>query len=119
MEHITLGEISLSITCIVGIISGLGFLHKHLKKWMSALLHDEFSKMDEMICDLKDKVDRVDLESSKNFLVARLTEIEHGDEPPDDIVLERFWEVYEGYAAKGGNSYIKRKIQQLEQDGKL
>jgi hypothetical protein len=51
-------------------------------------------------------------------LVRSLGDIDKGN-PMDEIEKERLWEQYEHYQKIGGNSYIKRKIEQLQNDGKL
>ena len=125
MEQITLGQVALGITFLVGLITGITFLHKQMRTGMKTLLKDEFERLDGKFKDLNAKIaeidqrlDKVDQESCKNFLVGRLAEIEKGS-PLGDVETERFWEQYQHYVESGGNSYIKRKVEQLKEDGKL
>ena len=118
MEQITLGQIALGITFIAGLIGGIGVLHRTLKGWLSKALKEQFDTINSNIAKLQERLDDVDMESTKNFLVARLSEIDRGSEL-DDIVKERMWEELEHYQKKGGNSYIHRKVEQLKEDGKL
>ena len=118
MEQITLGQIGLAITFIVGLISGISYLRNHIHQWISDSLKDQFKSIDDKIGKLQDRVDDVDMGACKNFLVARLAEVEKGNQL-DEIEKERFWEQYEHYSKIGGNSYIQRKVEQLKADGKL
>ena len=70
------------------------------------------------INNLSGKVDDVDMNSCKNFLVRFLADAEQGNEI-DEIEKERFYEVYEHYTKKGGNSYIHDKYDKLKKSGKL
>lgn len=64
------------------------------------------------------KIDQVDINATKNYLVARISEIKKG-EKLSDIQLERFIEQYDHYIKIGGNSYIKLEVEKLKSDGKL
>lgn len=118
MEQITLGQVGLALTFIVGLISGITYIRNHLKKWISESLKDQFQKVDDKIEKLQTRMDDIDIATSKNFLVARLAEVEKGL-PWDEIERERFWEQYEHYVKRGGNSYIQQKVDKLKAEGKL
>lgn len=118
MESITLGQFAGWITLVVGLIGGLSYLIKHLKKWIKTILKDQFELMDEKIESLQNHIDDIDLATCKNFLVARLAEIERGF-PLNEIEKERFWEQYEHYKKHGGNSYITSKVEELKKKGLL
>lgn len=64
------------------------------------------------------KIDEVDINATKNYLVTQIAEIERGSSL-DEISKERFFEQYEHYISKGGNSYIKHKVERLKKEGKL
>ena len=117
-EQITLGQIALAVTFIAGLIGGIGVLHKSLKGWISKSLKEQFDTINNNIERLQARLDEVDMEATKNFLVARLSEIDKGKQL-DGIVMERLWEELEHYEKQGGNSYIHRKVEQLKADGKL
>ena len=125
MEQITLGQIGLAITFIVGLISGISYIVKHVKKWVEDLkeqisdsLKDQFTLFDKKIDDLKSQMNDIDMETTKNFLVSMLSDLEKGI-VWDDIETERFWEQYEHYTAKGGNTYIKTRVDKLKEKGIL
>ena len=118
MEQITLGQIALGLTFIVGLIGSIKYLREHIHEWISGSLSDQFEAIDDKFDKLTEQIDGVDMNATKNFLVARLAEVEKGSQM-DEIERERFWEQYEHYSKIGGNSYIQRKVEQLKEDGKL
>lgn len=118
MEQITLGQIGLAVTFIVGLIGGISYIKVYVQKWINETLKDQFSSIDEKIQHLDDKMEGIDIATCKNFLVARLSEVEKGI-PMDEIEKERFWEQYEHYAKHGGNSYIKNKVEELQEKGMI
>ncbi len=118
MEEITIGQIIATITVIVGFITGVSYLIVHLKKWITILLSDQFKLLDEKIDTLHTKIDTVDMETCKNYLVTFLSNVEKGKQI-DEIERERFWEQYAHYQAIGGNSYVQRKVEQFIKEDKL
>lgn len=136
MEGITLGEVAVTLAFIVALLTGGKYLISSIKSGVSKLLKDEFEslnnklksineridgldkKIDAVDTKLDEKINNVDMESCKNFLVVRMSAIERGDKM-SEVELERFWEQYDYYCNHGGNSYIKHKVVQLERDGKL
>ena len=118
MENITIGEISLALTFMVGFFGGVGFLYKGMKNFLEKLILEQFAPFQESIDDLKKNVERVDMESCKNYLVRCLGDFEHGNKI-SDVEQERFWEEYEHYLKIGGNSYIKHRVEKLQSEKKL
>lgn len=125
MEGITLGQIGLAVAFLVSLITGIGYLKKNLKDWISQALEGRFDEVDRKITVLEGKIDDigdqirvVDKESTKNFLVRFLASVEHGNQI-DEVERLRFYEEFEHYTKIGGNSYIKEKFEKLKADGKL
>lgn len=125
MEQITVGQMVVAITLIVSIISGVTYIKRHLQNWIADSLKDQFAKVDsqfdkvdERIDHLENHMEGIDVATCKNFLVARLAEVEKGL-PWDEIEKERFWEQYEHYVKHGGNTYIKTKVEELQKKGVL
>lgn len=118
MEQITLGDIAVAVTFIVGLLTSAGYLRKHFKDWLGQTFTPQFDELKTQINGLSDRIDEVDMEACKNYLVRFLSDIEHGDRV-DEIEKERFWEQYERYIRAGGNSYIKRKVENLVKEGRL
>ena len=107
MENITIGQINGFLVYIVGLIGILTTVYKTVK-----------SGIDKGLKPINDKIDKVDINATKNYLVARISEIKQG-QVLDDIAKERFVEQYDHYIQLGGNSYIKLEVEKLKQDNKL
>lgn len=118
MKDLTLNDISVAVLFLAALIGGIGYLHNSLKKYLSKIMEDQFKAIAADIKDIKRDLDRVDMENCKNFLVRFLADVERGDFIADAEV-QRFWEEYEHYIQKGGNSYIKEWVQKLKKEGKL
>ena len=118
METVTIGQIGLAITFLVGLITGIGFLSKQMKSWITKSMKEPLDTIKTDIKSINERINEVDKNACKNFLVARLSEIEQGNQL-EEIESERFWEQYQHYIEIGGNSYIKRKVEQLIKEGKL
>lgn len=118
MENITLGQIALGVAFLVALISGIGALMKNMKDWIVNVMKEQIDEIKRENKALQEQIGNVDLNTCKNFLVARLSEIEKGNSL-EGIESERFWEQYQHYEKMGGNSYIKRKVEQLKSEGKL
>lgn len=118
LETITFADVSTAVTVLVGFLGGIGYLKKNLKIWIAKALEEQLESIDKDMKCLKSRLDKVDMEGCKNYLVRCIAEMEHGHQI-SETELERFWEQYEHYEKIGGNSYIMRKVEQLKSDGKL
>ncbi len=116
MSELTIGQISIAISLIVGIISGAGFISQNTKKWIKSAMQEQMTELDTKISSINTRLDAVDLESTKNYLVTFLSNREKGL-ATDEIEKERFWEQYQHYKKLGGNSYIERKVEELKSLG--
>ena len=112
MEKLTLQDISLAITFMVGFIGGVGFLYKSMKGFLEKIIKEQFEPFQNSLDDLQETVEKVDMESCKNFIVRCLGDFENGN-TISDIEQERFWEEYEHYLQAGGNSYVKHRVEKL------
>lgn len=102
MENITLGQIAVSLAFIVGLIGSI----KYLKKELDESIQKQFKP-------LNDKLDNLDLNQCKNFLVRFLADVEHG-EKIDEVEIKRAYDVYDHYKDDlHGNSYIGDKWNKL------
>ena len=111
MANITLGQIAEGLAIITSILGGFGVLYTKLKSALSAIVADQLKPV-------SDQLNKVDMESTKNFLVRCLSDVEKGDSM-GETELERFWEQYEHYLSKGGNTYIKNKVERYKAEGRL
>lgn len=120
MESITLGQAAGALALIVAIIAGVQSLKKSIKSWLNAALKEQFDgvnkrfdDVDRKQGDLMKRLDTVDIENCKNYLVTFLAEVQRG-EIKDETEMQRFWEEYEHYQKLGGNSYIRNKVDELK-----
>ena len=118
MESITIGGLVAGLGLLVALIQGVKYLRINIKEWMTASLKESFDDLNKKMDALQNRMDDVDMGTCKNFLVARLAEVEKGSHL-NEIERERFWEQYEHYCRIGGNSYIQRKVEELKAQGKL
>ena len=119
IQDITLEEISIAILFIVGLIGGVNYLKNAIKDALQKLLEDQFKDVNKKLDDLQKNITKLDTQSTKNFLVRYLADIEREDNI-FDTERQRFWEEYDHYTDDlGENSYIKEWVGKLKKDGKL
>ena len=118
MEHITMGQVAQALALIVAILTAVTYLEKALKQWISDTLKDKFDGFEKKQAEILKRIDDVDLENCKNYLVTFLAEISRG-EPKDETEMQRFWEEFDHYEEKGGNSYVKHRVDELKGKGIL
>lgn len=118
IENLTFGDISSTLTLIVGFIGAICYLHAKLKKWIAHSLDEQLQSITKEMESVKHKLDDVDMESCKNFLVRCIVDFESGGQI-SETELERFWEQYGYYREHGGNTYISKKVEKLENEGKI
>jgi hypothetical protein len=116
---------------IVGLVAAMQSIKKNIKTSLESLLKDKFDEVgkrqDDKFNDIektlneikvaqnevKQQMDDVDLENCKNYLVTYLADVRRG-EVKDETETQRFWEEYEHYQKKGGNSYIRHSVEDLQ-----
>lgn len=118
MNEVTIGQIAAAVAMIATLISGLAVISSSLKKYLKNAFDDHSKAIVESLSKLEKRVEDVDREACKNYLVIFLSGVDKGN-AIDEIEKERFWEEYEHYKKTGGNSYIKRKVEALVAEGKL
>lgn len=118
MDEITIGQIAVAVALLAGLISGGGIIGKAIGKGLKKTIRSEIEPLGKKVDALSNRICEVDMQATKNFLVSFLSDLE-SDQIPTEIALQRFWEEYQHYQRIGGNSYITRKIEQLEKEGKL
>lgn len=119
MESITLGQIAAGSGFLVALV----LAYRQLKTWtveaIKSTIKDELGDLKDSIKGLKTELKKEDKEKTKNFIVARLAEIERGQEW-SDIERQRFYEQYDHYTKDlNGNTYIKTAVEQYEKEGKI
>lgn len=130
MEHLewVLGVIVLTVGLGVGTKNLWSGFKETVKKAVSEQfgevkdLIDDIRKsvdsLDKRIDDLDQRIDKVNMQGCKNFLVRCIADFEN-EQPNNETELERFWEQYDYYVGHGENSYVRRKVEQLEAQGKI
>ena len=113
MDQITIGQAAGALALIVAIIAGVNSLKKSVKSWLDSALKEQFQAIETTQKDILKRLDSVDIENCKNYLVTFLAEAQRG-EMKDETELQRFWEEYEHYQKLGGNSYIRNKVEELK-----
>ena len=118
MENITIGEVAVAIAFIVALVGGLTSLKKLITKGIEDALKNKFEGIEKSQKGIIKRLDMVDLENCKNYLITYLSEVSRG-EVKDEIEIKRFWEELEHYYACGGNSYVRHKVDELQKKGVL
>ena len=116
MENLTIGQIAVALAFIVAFFSGLSSIKQFLRKGIEEALKAKFESLEKSQREIIEKLNKVDTENCKNYLITFLSEISRGEQK-DEIEIKRFWEEYEHYIICGGNSYIKRKVDDLQKKG--
>lgn len=106
MNDLTLGEIYSIMIMIVGFGGATVTIVKAIKKAVNSAFKP-----------INEKIDNVDMNATKNFLVRCLADIDK--EGIDDVTKIRFYEQLEHYQKMGGNSYIQSEVERLKKEGKL
>lgn len=68
--------------------------------------------------DLDEKIDEVQMDNCKNYLVQAIAKLEAGGKL-SPVEIERFYENYDTYTKLGGNSYIHSETEKLKKEGLL
>ena len=112
MTEWTLGYIAEAIVFMAGLIGGLGVLYSTLKKWLAKVIEQQTEAIVTELESLNKRLDIQDLETTKNYLVQFISEVRRG-EVINEAERQRFYEQYEHYLEKGGNTYIKTEVEKL------
>jgi hypothetical protein len=117
MEKITIGQIAVALAFIVALWGSIETISKKISKAFDASLDKKLKPLEDKIDKLDQKVNTVDMNATKNFLLARIEETKHGG--IDDITRMRMLEQYEHYKALGGNSFIAGEMEKLKKESKI
>lgn len=118
LESLTIADISAAIGVIVVLIGGFKYLSNTLKKWLKNLMDEQNKNLNNRLDHIENRLDIIDLETCKNYLVRFVSDVKRG-EAINETERQRFYEQYEHYIAKGGNTYIKQEVENLQKKGKL
>lgn len=121
IQNLTLEQVSILIVFILGLVVGIKKLKKEIKDAIAESLKDEFTEINNKLDNMQARVEKIDEQACKNFLVRYLSDIERGV-LIFDSEKSRFWEEYDHYIDPkeiDGNSYIKEWVAKLKEEGKL
>ena len=125
LENITIEQILGGIGIIVALGAGAYKLWQGFKTAVGNAVSEQFEALSGTICeiktslsDLEARINEVDMEGCKNFLVRCISDFEK-NQPVNETELERFWEQYDYYLEHDGNSYIRTKVEKLKAEGKI
>ena len=119
LQNLTLEQISIAILFIVGLIGGVNYLKSTIKDAITKLLEDQFKIVNAKLDDMERSIKKLDIQTSKNFLVRYLADIERG-EYIYESEKQRFWDEYKHYKDDlKENAYITEWVDRLKKEGKL
>ena len=119
IQNLTLEQVSAGILFIVALYGGVKYLKKEIKDFLDKLLDSKFTTTNNKIDDIASALRTLDVQTTRNFLVRYLADIERGQYIYDSE-KQQFWNEYDHYI-KGlkENSFIKKWVERLEEEGKL
>lgn len=118
MGKMTLEWIYDNIIFLVALCGGCYAIYRGVKRGIKKLLEEEFEALNKRIDSIEAQTKSIDMETTKNFLVRFLADVEKGA-AMTEIESERFWEQYEQYLKMDGNSYVKEWVAKLQKKGWL
>ena len=119
IQNLTLEEVSAALLFIVALIGGVKYLKKELINFLNNLLDSKFKTTNSKIDDVATALRTLDVQTTRNFLVRYLADIERG-QFIYDTEKEQFWKEYDHYIDElKENSFIKKWVERLEDEGKL
>lgn len=114
----TISQAATYLSVAAGIIGSIGILYGAVKKLLTGMLKDQTTDISKQISGLSDRVDGMRMDQCKNFIIACISDIEHG-QTLTEMQMQRFSECYDYYIAHKGNGYIRGKVTKLQEAGKL
>ena len=119
IQDLTLEQISVAILFIVGLIGGVTYLRNAIKDALKKLLEEQFKIVNTKLDDMDRSIKKLDIQTSKNFLIRYLADIERGEHIYESE-KQRFWDEYKHYKDDlKENAYITEWVDRLKKEGKL
>lgn len=118
MENITVGQIAVGLVFILGLWASIETITKKVGKAFDSSLDKKLKPINDKFDQFNKKMDSIDMQATKNYLVSCLDDIQKGD--ISEIGKERFYEEFRHYTEDlKGNSYIKARVEKLRKEGLL
>ena len=119
LQNLTLEQISAGLLFIVAFYGGVKYLKKEIRDFLDKLLDSKFTTTNSKIDDIASSLRTLDVQTTRNFLVRYLADIERGQYIYDSE-KQQFWNEYDHYIKElKENSFIKKWVERLEEEGKL
>lgn len=119
IQNLTMEQISVAILFIVGLIGGVKYLKTEITNFFDKLLDSKFQTTNSKIDNVAKELRNLDVQTTRNFLVRYLADTERG-QYLYDTEKEQFWKEYDHYIDDlKENSFIKKWVERLEEQGKL
>ena len=106
MQSLTIGDIAGWLSLIAGIITSIGVIMKVASNWFNKTLQAN-------IKPLEIKMDNIDMNVCKNYVIEYIGEEKRGV-IHTDTETKLFWDNYDRYISRGGNSYVKEEVEKLK-----
>ena len=91
MGNITIEQVLAGIGIVIGLAAGGYKLWNGFKAAVEKAVADIFESLVNSVNDIKDQIDKLDMETCKNFLIRCISDFEN-DQPINETEVERFWE---------------------------
>ena len=119
LQNLTLEQLSAGLLFIVAFYGGVKYLKKEIRDFLDKLLDSKFTTTNSKIDDIASSLRTLDVQTTRNFLVRYLADIERGQYIYDSE-KQQFWNEYDHYIKElKENSFIKKWVERLEEEGKL
>lgn len=117
MADITLGQALDSLKWIVAFLGTIGSVIIALKKILATQLKPINEKIESFEKRVNEKIDKLDVNQCRNYLVDFLTDMENGIEK-DEVQIKRAYEIYDHYNSDlKCNSYVHDKWEKVMNRG--
>ena len=119
IQNLTLEHISVAVLFVVGLIGGVKYLKTEFTNFLNRLLDSKFKTTNDKIDGVAKELRSLDVQTTRNFLVRYLADIERGQYIYDSE-MEQFWKEYDHYIKElKENSFVEKWVERLEEQGKL
>ena len=116
--NITLEQVATALAWLVGVGGSLAAIVAFIRKMLKEFFKEQLAEMDHRFDRVEKRISDVDKETTKNFIVSILAQLDSGLEI-DEVQRARFYEQFEHYLKEGGNGYIQARVDELKRAGKL
>jgi len=117
MENITLGDVAKILSFIVGIGGSIAYLKTAITKSINKTLQPLNNKIDKLEKTTSNRMNDLELNSTKTDLVNFMSQVENGQVSSEQI--QNAYNLFDRYEVLGGNGFIHSKWEKLKKEGKI